>query len=205
VPDFATAIERLLTRIHHWDEPRWRSAPAIPPAADSAPAPGAPSVAPSDIADSARLPPGAGSPQPSGAAGVSQAGQAAAGTRSPLVGATVVTSAELFEATAVTSAELFEATAVTSAELVEATAVTHSQLVGATGVSRSELVQGLVQQLADLGAEAENRPPRPVPHLHDLVLRDQLRVLADDILAATPAPDLLDRAAAAVNEVRRRL
>jgi hypothetical protein len=194
VPDFATAIERLLTRIHHWDEPRWRSAPAIPPAADSAPAPGAPSVAPSDIADSARLPPGAGSPQPSGAAGVSQAGQAAAGTRSPLVGATVVT-----------SAELFEATAVTSAELVEATAVTHSQLVGATGVSRSELVQGLVQQLADLGAEAENRPPRPVPHLHDLVLRDQLRVLADDILAATPAPDLLDRAAAAVNEVRRRL
>ncbi|GIF43352.1 hypothetical protein [Actinoplanes xinjiangensis] len=194
MPDFATAIERLLTRIHHWDEPRWRSAPAIPPAADSAPVPGAASVAPSGIADSGKVPPGAGSPQPSGAADVSQAGQAAADTRSPLVGATAVTSAELFEATAVTSAELFEATA-----------VTHSQLVGATAVSRSELVQGVVQQLADLGAEAENRPPRPVPHLHDLVLRDQLRVLADDILAATPAPDLLDRAAAAVNEVRRRL
>jgi hypothetical protein len=101
VSDFSAAIERLLTRIHHWDEPRWRSA-------------------------------------------------AADGTR-------------------------------------------------------SQLVQGLVQRLADLGAEAEKRPARPVPHLHDLVLRDQLRVLADDILAADPDDDLLERATKAINEVRRNL
>jgi hypothetical protein len=71
--------------------------------------------------------------------------------------------------------------------------------------SRSQQVQGLVQQLADLGAEAEKRPARPVPHIHDLVLRDQLRVLADDLLAATPSADVLDRATTAVNEVRENL
>jgi hypothetical protein len=123
VPDFATAIERLLTRIHHWDEPRWRSALTTPPAAD------------------ATRPP-AGDP---------------------------------------------------------------SEPMRGTADTRSQLVQGLVQRLADLGAEAENRPVRPVPHLHDLVLRDQLRVLAGDILAAAPGAELLDRAAAAVNEVRRSL
>ncbi|WP_433793475.1 hypothetical protein [Actinoplanes sp. CA-252034] len=100
MPDFAPAIERLLTQVHHWDEPRWRSASA------------------------------------------------------------------------------------------------------SAGLSRSALVQGLVQQLADLGAEAEKRPARPVPHLHDLVLRDQLRVLADDILAADPSDDLLERATKAINDTR---
>ncbi|MDI6098389.1 hypothetical protein QLQ12_07205 [Actinoplanes sp. NEAU-A12] len=104
MPDFATSIERLLTQIHHWDEPRWRAVPA----------------------------------------------NAATGTR-------------------------------------------------------SQLVQGLVQRLADLGAEAEGRAARPVPHIHDLVLRDQLRVLADDIVAAAPSAELLDRANAAVAEVRRAL
>ncbi|WP_430783298.1 hypothetical protein [Actinoplanes sp. G11-F43] len=73
------------------------------------------------------------------------------------------------------------------------------------GISRSELAQGLVQRLADLGAEAENRAVRAVPHLHDLVLRDQLRVLADDILAAGPSDDLLDRAAMATDEIRAQL
>jgi hypothetical protein len=100
VPDFAAAIERLLTQVHHWDEPRWRSASA------------------------------------------------------------------------------------------------------SAGSSRSRLVQGLVQQLADLGAEAEKRPARPVPHLHDLLLRDQLRVMADDILAANPTDDLLKRATQATNDIR---
>ena len=104
VPDFATSIERLLTQIHHWDEARWRTAPA-----------------------------------------------------------------------------------------------------GATAGTRSQLVQHLAQRLADLGAEAENNPRRPVPHLHDLVLRDQIRVLADDIVASGPTGDLLDRATAAVDEVRRKL
>ena len=73
----------------------------------------------------------------------------------------------------------------------------------AAAQTRAQLVHGLAQTLADLGAEAEGRPARPVPHLHDLVLRDQLRVLADDLLAAAPAPGLLDRAATAVDEVRQ--
>jgi hypothetical protein len=116
VPDFATSIERLLTQIHHWDEPRWRSAPTRPAAADG---------------------------------------------RSPQVKA----------------------------------------LAG----TRSQLIRDLVQHLADLGAEAEKRPIRPVPHIHDLVLRDQLRVLADDILAASPPADLLERATNAVDEARQNL
>ena len=102
MPDFATSIERLLTKIHHWDERRWRTS----------------------------LP---------------------------------------------------------------------------SGVTRSQLMQTLLQQLADLGAEAENRAKRPVPHLHDLVLSDQARVLADDILAAAPAAELLERATAAVDEARNAL
>ncbi|GGN27653.1 hypothetical protein FHR83_005252 [Actinoplanes campanulatus] len=101
MPDFATSIERLLTQVHHWDEPRWRAA-------------------------------------------------AATGTR-------------------------------------------------------SRLVQDLVQRLADLSAEAESRPTRRVPHIHDLVLRDQLRVLADDLLAAAPSADLLTRATTAVDDTRRAL
>jgi hypothetical protein len=75
----------------------------------------------------------------------------------------------------------------------------------AASVTRSQQVRGLVQRLADLGAEAEKRPARPVPHIHDLVLRDQLRVLADDLLAAEPPAELLDRAAAAVDEARQAL
>ncbi|GIE28821.1 hypothetical protein Ait01nite_018660 [Actinoplanes italicus] len=68
---------------------------------------------------------------------------------------------------------------------------------------RSQQVRRLVQQLEDLGAEAEKRPARPVPHIHDLVLRDQIRVLADDLLAAAPPADVLDRATTAVEEARK--
>jgi hypothetical protein len=75
----------------------------------------------------------------------------------------------------------------------------------AASASRSQQVRGLVQHLADLCAEAEKRPARPVPHIHDLVLRDQLRVLADDLLAAAPSADVLDRATTAVDEVRKTL
>jgi hypothetical protein len=73
------------------------------------------------------------------------------------------------------------------------------------GGTRSQLVQSLAQRLADLGAEAEGHEARPVPHIHDLVLSDQIRVLADDIIAAGPSADVLDRATAAVDEVRRAL
>jgi hypothetical protein len=71
--------------------------------------------------------------------------------------------------------------------------------------SRAEMVHVLVQRLADLGAEAEGRPLRPVPRAHHLVLPDQLRVLADDILAANPSADLLTRATAEVDRVRTAL
>ncbi|WP_436523716.1 hypothetical protein [Actinoplanes sp. HUAS TT8] len=68
--------------------------------------------------------------------------------------------------------------------------------------SKADLAYGLVQRLADLGAEAENHPPREVPRVHDLVLPDQLRVVADDLLAAAPSDAVLTRAATAVEEVR---
>ncbi len=68
--------------------------------------------------------------------------------------------------------------------------------------TKSDLAFGLVQRLADLGAEAENRAPREVPRTHDLVLPDQLRVVADDIIAAGPDPELLARATSAVEDLR---
>ena len=78
--------------------------------------------------------------------------------------------------------------------------------------TRADLVYGLVQRIADRGADAEGRPRRTVPRLADLVLPDQLRVVADDLIAAahaddlpaaTPAEDALAAAAADVDDVRR--
>jgi hypothetical protein len=68
--------------------------------------------------------------------------------------------------------------------------------------SRADLVYGLVQRLADLGADAERRGHRRVPRVGDLVLPDQLRVMADDLLAAAPPEDVLQAAAGEVNKVR---
>ncbi|MFG1609881.1 hypothetical protein [Actinoplanes sp. NPDC049265] len=67
--------------------------------------------------------------------------------------------------------------------------------------TRGDAVYALVQQLADLGADAEERPRRPVPRLHDMVLPDQLRVVADE-LSAVGVPG---EATAAVEETRRLL
>jgi hypothetical protein len=75
----------------------------------------------------------------------------------------------------------------------------------ASAGTKGDLAFGLVQHLADLGAEAESRAPRAVPRSHDLVLPDQLRVLADDIIAAGPAEELLARAATAVDDLRHAL
>lgn len=59
---------------------------------------------------------------------------------------------------------------------------------GASGVSRAVVVHGLVQWLADRSAEAEGRPPLPVPRLdNDLALPDQLQVVAADVARHAPA------------------
>ena len=70
--------------------------------------------------------------------------------------------------------------------------------------SRSDTMYALVQRLADLCADAEQRPHRRVPRLSDLVLRDQLRVMADDLLA-TPSDEVLRHAIEAVDAARRAL
>jgi hypothetical protein len=68
--------------------------------------------------------------------------------------------------------------------------------------TRGDLMFALIQQLADLGADAEHMPRRSVQREHDMVLPDQLRVLADDLLAAAPPETLLAEAVAAVDELR---
>jgi hypothetical protein len=71
--------------------------------------------------------------------------------------------------------------------------------------TRADLVYALVQRLADRGADAETRPPRPVPRVSDLVLPDQIRVMADDLLAADASGEKLTRAAEDVETLRRRI
>jgi hypothetical protein len=73
-----------------------------------------------------------------------------------------------------------------------------------TAPSRSDIVYALVQRLADLCADAERRPHRRVPRLSDLVLRDQVRVMADDLLA-TSSDEAIQQATDAVDAVRRAL
>jgi len=70
--------------------------------------------------------------------------------------------------------------------------------------TKADSVYALVQRLADLGADAEGRPHRRVPRVSDLVLADQVRVMADDLAAAAPA-EILRQATEAVDAVRRDL
>ncbi|MFI6821751.1 hypothetical protein ACIBJE_12480 [Micromonospora sp. NPDC050187] len=73
-------------------------------------------------------------------------------------------------------------------------------------VSRADLVHRLVQEVANLAADAEGQPRRTVPRLdNDLALPDQLRVVAADLVAAAPAPEVLARAAAEVTATRTAL
>ena len=67
---------------------------------------------------------------------------------------------------------------------------------------RAERMYVMLQLLADLAADAEGRPRRPVPVESPVVIPDQLRVLADDLLAAGPSAGGLAEAAAAVDAVR---
>jgi hypothetical protein len=71
---------------------------------------------------------------------------------------------------------------------------------------RAPLVHGLVQEIADLAADAEGQPRRRVPRLdNDVALADQLRVVAADLAAASPAAAVLGEAADRVEEIRRSL
>ncbi|MFI6779808.1 hypothetical protein [Micromonospora sp. NPDC050276] len=79
--------------------------------------------------------------------------------------------------------------------------------VATTGnVSRADLVHRLVQEIANLAADAEGEPRRVVPRLdNDLALPDQLRVVTADLLAADPGPEALARVAAEVTATRSAL
>ena len=58
-------------------------------------------------------------------------------------------------------------------------------------MSRGEIVYALAQRLADLAADAEGQPRRPVPRLqHDTSIPHQVTVLASDLLAAGSAAQL---------------
>ncbi|MEU8153989.1 hypothetical protein AB0B94_10045 [Micromonospora sp. NPDC048986] len=73
-------------------------------------------------------------------------------------------------------------------------------------VSRADLVHRLVQEVANLAADAEGEPRRVVPRLdNDLALPDQLRVVTADLLAADPGAEALTRAAAEVTATRSAL
>ncbi|MFY1619396.1 hypothetical protein [Micromonospora sp. WMMD736] len=73
-------------------------------------------------------------------------------------------------------------------------------------VSRADLVHRLVQEVANLAADAEGQPRRTVPRLdNDLALPDQLRVVTADLLAAGADADVLARAAAEVTATRNAL
>ncbi|GAA1872923.1 hypothetical protein [Asanoa iriomotensis] len=69
--------------------------------------------------------------------------------------------------------------------------------------TRGDAVYRLVQRLADLAADVEGRVRREVPRLdNDASLPDQLRVVAADLVAADPAPEVLAAAAGDVAAVR---
>jgi hypothetical protein len=79
--------------------------------------------------------------------------------------------------------------------------------VAANGnMPRADLVHRLVQEIANLAADAEGEPRRVVPRLdNDLALPDQLRVVVADLVAAGPGPEELARAAAEVTATRSAL
>jgi hypothetical protein len=65
-------------------------------------------------------------------------------------------------------------------------------------------MHALVQRLADLGADAEGGPRRTVPPPeHDLVLPDQLAVVANDLLLTGDAAALAAAADAVAHAAHR--
>lgn len=76
----------------------------------------------------------------------------------------------------------------------------------AVSTTRADLVYDLVQRLADWAADLERQPRRTVPRLDgDLALPDQLRVVATDLVATAPPPDVRDAALAAIDATRQAL
>jgi hypothetical protein len=73
------------------------------------------------------------------------------------------------------------------------------------GGTRADRVFALVQRLADRCADAEGRPSSAVPRLGDLVLPDQLRVVAHDLVVAGAPTEAVSAAADDVDAVRRTL
>jgi hypothetical protein len=68
------------------------------------------------------------------------------------------------------------------------------------GTARAGVMHALVQSLADLTADAEGRPHRPVPRLpNDMHLPDQLQVIGLDLLEA----DLTEAQAAEAEAIIR--
>lgn len=61
----------------------------------------------------------------------------------------------------------------------------------------------LVQALADIAADAEGQPRRPVPRLpNDLQLPDQLQVIGLDLLECDLTPEQRDAAERAITTAR---
>lgn len=72
-----------------------------------------------------------------------------------------------------------------------------------SGLTRADLMHELVQRIADLAAAAEGQPRRAVPRLdNDLALPDQLLVVTQDLLRASPAPGVVTAACAWVVHTR---
>jgi len=73
-----------------------------------------------------------------------------------------------------------------------------------SGRSRADIAHELLQEIADLAADAEGLARRPVPTLApDSAMGDQLRVLAADLIAAKPSGEILARATALVEAAQR--
>lgn len=63
-----------------------------------------------------------------------------------------------------------------------------AEVLGAPPAARpADVVRGVLQELADDGADLEGRPRRDVPELAPHALGDQLAVLSADVLAAADA------------------
>lgn len=72
------------------------------------------------------------------------------------------------------------------------------------GGTRGDAAYAAVQRIADLGADAEGEPRRPVPRLADTVLADQLAVMVGDAVR-TGDPTALAGTAAELTALRRAL